>query len=326
MASLVDLTLRGLAGAAATGAARGRLSILIYHRVRAEFDPLNNWDPTQAEFDRQMQLMSRSFNVLPLEEAAARLAAGTLPARAACVTFDDGYADNVHAALPCLLRHGIPATFFIATGYLDGGAMWNDRVVEAVRAYPGTALDLRGVGQGVLPCGDWAQRRAAAVGLLDTWKHLEPAAREAHVAALEGSIGAGALGDLMMRAEDLQTLRRAGMAVGAHTVSHPILARIGDEAARDEIVASRDRIAGLLGEPVTLFAYPNGKPVQDYAAVHVRMAREAGFRVAVSTAPGAASRDDDPLQLPRFTPWQREPLPFGLSLIASRRGARPARA
>ena len=70
-------------------------------------------------------------------------------------------------------------------------------------------------------------------------------------------------------------------------------------------------------EPVTLFAYPNGKPGRDYLAEHVQMVREAGFRAALSTAPGAATYDADSLQLPRISPWQRTPGRFGLALARS---------
>src|SRR5512143_3272728 len=110
-----DLALRALAVMLAPGGARGRLSILIYHRVLATSDPLNNWDPTAAQFDRQMQMLSAYFTPLLLADAIERMVAGRLPPRAVAVTFDDGYSDNVQAALPILLRHGVAATFFIAS-------------------------------------------------------------------------------------------------------------------------------------------------------------------------------------------------------------------
>jgi len=125
--------LRTLAAGAVPGDG-SRLSILIYHRVLPGPDPLNNWDPTAAEFESQIRALSRFFTPLALGEAVERLRKGTLPAHAACVTFDDGYRDNVDVALPILRRHGVPATFFIATGYLNGGRMWNDTVIESIRS------------------------------------------------------------------------------------------------------------------------------------------------------------------------------------------------
>src|SRR5687768_16576249 len=101
------------------------LSILIYHRVIPEPDPLLPDEICARQFDWHLALLGRWFRVLALAEAVAQLRDGTLPARAACVTFDDGYADNVSAALPLLRKHGMPATFFLATAYLVGGRMWN---------------------------------------------------------------------------------------------------------------------------------------------------------------------------------------------------------
>src|SRR5690242_15121760 len=102
------------------------LSILVYHRVVAEPDPLVPEQVCAREFDLQLTVLGRWFTVLSLREAAARLRSGTLPMRSACVTFDDGYADNATIALPILRRRGVPATFFLATGFIDGGRMWND--------------------------------------------------------------------------------------------------------------------------------------------------------------------------------------------------------
>jgi hypothetical protein len=113
--------------------ADAKLSILIYHRVLPVPDPLFPTETTVESFDAQLGLLKSLFNVLPLPEAVARLKAGTLPARAASITFDDGYADNFTRALPILQKHGLHATFFIATAYLDGGRMFNDTVIESIR-------------------------------------------------------------------------------------------------------------------------------------------------------------------------------------------------
>jgi len=106
--------------------------------------------------------------------------------------------------------------------------------------------------------------------------------------------------------------------VGAHTVTHPILTKVGPERARHEMAASQARLQEITGAPVRLFAYPNGKPLRDYGREHVDMAGEVGFAAAVSTSPGAARPGDDVLQIPRFTPWDRGHLRFGLRLAHNR--------
>jgi peptidoglycan/xylan/chitin deacetylase (PgdA/CDA1 family) len=114
------------------GGARGRLSILIFHRVLAAPDPLFPAELDLRSFEERMRWIRGWFSVLPLDDAVVALARGTLPDRALAITFDDGYADNVTVALPILLRLRLHATFFIASAYLDGGTMWNDRVIDAV--------------------------------------------------------------------------------------------------------------------------------------------------------------------------------------------------
>jgi peptidoglycan/xylan/chitin deacetylase (PgdA/CDA1 family) len=105
------------------------------------------------------------------------------------------------------------------------------------------------------------------------------------------------------------------MQIGAHTNSHPILARLDSAQAEEEIAASKRTLEGILGRRVSLFAYPNGRPGRDYAEKDVAIVRRLGFDAAVSTRPAAAGRQDDPFELPRFTPWDRSMLRFGLRMV-----------
>ena len=287
---------------------RARLTILIFHRVRTERDALFPGEPTAEDFARQLDLVAGMFNVLPLPEAVERLRAGTLPARPACITFDDGYRDNAEVALPLLARRGLHATFFIATGFLDGGRMWNDTVIESVRRCALPALDLQEIGLGRHELGATAQRRAALDALIRALKHRPFDERARLVAAVAHRSGARLPEDLMMSSAQVAALARAGMEIGGHTVDHPILARLAIDEARRQIVEGRQRLEALTGRPVRLFAYPNGKPGSDYAREHVELVRDTGFEAAVSTAAGVATNGCDLFQLPRFTPWDRHAL------------------
>lgn len=298
----------------------GQLSILIYHRVLLERDPLQPGIPDAAGFESHMRALRRFFRVLPLEDAIRRLREDRLPWGALAITFDDGYRDNVDVALPILSRLGMSATFFIATGYLDGGVMWNDRIIEAMRSLPDDAdVDLADYDAGTftVPRGP-AARRERLDYMLQHAKYQPPERREALAAALARNAGRPAA-PLMMDAGGVRTLAQAGMTVGAHTVSHPILTTLGDAAARREIEESRHRLQSLSAQPVDLFAYPNGVPGRDYDARHVAMVREAGFSAALSTVWGTATGRSDAWQLPRFTPWDRRSFKFCLRL-AYRRG------
>lgn len=306
--------LRPLFGSLSPAGSRGRLTILIFHRVRAQPDELFPNESHASAFAERMLCVRHWFNVLPLDEAVTALERGSIPARAIAITFDDGYADNATIALPILRRLGMQATFFIATGFLDGGRMWNDTVIEAVRAAGGGALDLSGQGLGKHAIGSAQQRKAAIGAILGLLKYLPQQERQSRVDAIAAQAGVTLPGNLMMTSDQLRSLAAAGMGIGGHTVSHPILARIDETAARREIADGRDALQAIVRQPVKLFAYPNGRPDVDYGAMHVRLAKELGFIAAFSTAAGAARAGGPLHELPRFTPWDVTPTRWGMRL------------
>lgn len=297
-----------------------RLSTLIHHRVLAQPDPLFPETPTAASFDQQLGWLKRWFNVLPLAAAMRQLREGKLPARALCITFDDGYADNEEVAGPILQRHGLSATFFVSTGFLHGGCMWNDRVIEAIRQAPGPVLHAPDLGLPALRLAALHDRRATIDRVLKHIKHFEPARRHDAVEAIAQLCGGRPSPAMMMSPQQVRRLRERGMDIGGHTVNHPILTRLPAPLALQEIAQGRDTLREILGERIALFAYPNGVPVQDYAAEHVQMVRDCGFEGAVSTAWGAAGAGSHPYQLPRFTPWDRTRTRFGLRMLANLAG------
>ena len=304
-----------------------RLSVLIFHRVTAEADPLFPDDVDARRFDKICAWLKRWFHVLPLDEAVQRLRSKTLPARAAAITFDDGYRDNREVALPILQRHDLCATFFIATGFLDGGCMWNDIVIESVRRTSESVIDLRPLGipgLALLDVGDMQQKRAAIDVVLRSLKYLPLDQRLNAALRMTALLGIRVPMHNMMTSEQVRALRAAGMQIGAHTVLHPILAGLSDDAARAEMLQSKQRLEHILGERVTLFAYPNGRPEQDFTERSVEIAREIGFSAAVSTAKGVAHAGTDPLRIPRFTPWDRSRLRFGARLANNLWAARNA--
>lgn len=122
-----------------------------------------------------------------------------------------------------------------------------------------------------------------------------------------------------MSSQQVKAMRQAGMQIGAHTVSHPILARLTDEQTRDEIATSKTCLEQLLGERVGLFAYPNGKPGEDYSPRTVEIVRKLGFDSAVSTQWGSSTSGDDLFQIRRFTPWDQSRTMFGLRMLSNLR-------
>ena len=314
---------KSIASALSPGGPQARLSILIFHRVLSQPDPLFPGEQDARRFNETLSWVARWFRVLPLDEAVSGLRNGTLPARAAAITFDDGYADNATNALPILQRHKMAATFFIATSFMDGGRMWNDSIIEAVRGCRAKVLDLGDAGLGSYVLDTQGQRRVAIEALLGLIKYLDPIKRVEAVAWVMQWAGSALPDDLMMSSRQVKQLRNAGMQIGAHTCDHPILARLSDEDASIEISLSKAALESLLQEPVTLFAYPNGKPGKDYLAKHAAMVQRAGFAAAVSTAPGVSTAATDRFQLPRFSPWDPGRLRYGARMLANLRSAQP---
>lgn len=306
--------IRRLNGLLSPGGARARLSILIFHRVLPAKDPLFPGEPDVAGFEAILRSVAEWFDVLPLDEAVARRERGDLPARALAITFDDGYADNLTLATPILRRLGLHATFFIATGFLDGGRMWNDSVIAAVRGAQGSSLDLAALGLGTHDVSTVEAKRAAIGTLLPKLKYEAPERREAIAEEVLVRSGSPRPDELMMTTPQVRALANAGMGIGAHTVRHPILARVTADEARASIAASRDTLEAIVGAPVRLFAYPNGKPGTDYTRANVEAVRDLGFKAAVTTAPGVATAATSAFELPRFTPWDRQHWRFGLRL------------
>jgi peptidoglycan/xylan/chitin deacetylase (PgdA/CDA1 family) len=296
-----------------------RLSVLIFHRVLREPDPLFPGEMHARRFDAVCGWLAAWFNVLPLDQAVTQLRNGTLPARAACITFDDGYADNHHVAMPILKRHGLTAAFFIATGFLDGGRMWNDTIVESIRRCALPILDLNSIGMGLYALDSINRRRAVIDSLLGHIKYLSVQERLKITEQVATLAETDLPRTLMMTSREVKAMRDAGMQIGAHTVSHPILANLSDEQARSEILSSKRFLEYLLNERIGLFAYPNGKLGEDYSARSVALVRSEDFDAALSTQWGTSGAGDDLFQIRRFTPWDRSKMRFGLRMLSNLR-------
>ena len=302
--------IRGVTTVASPGGGRGRLLTFFFHRVLEKPDAMMPGEPDARRFDQTLGWIGEQFRVLPPLAACEQLSAGCLPARAAIISFDDGYRDNHDVALPILKRHGMQAAFFIATGYLGDGVQFNDRLVEAFRGLRAESLDAQGLDLGTLSSATPEAKLLALERVREAIKYLEPDARLEAVERVEKACGAAAAGQrrprIMMTPEEVKALAANGMEIGGHTVTHPILCSVDDVTAAQEIRSGRDALASVLGRPPALFAYPNGKPGRDFDRRHADMARNAGFAYAFSTERGVATAATDPMMLPRFMPWDTE--------------------
>jgi len=326
MDNLASVFARSALGAFGT-LVSSRLSILIFHRVHAMTDPLFPHEPDAARFDAMMRYVSSTYRVQTLGEAVEHLNRDTLPPRSLVITFDDGYADNAEVALPILQRHGLRATFFVSTGFLDGGRMWNDSVIECVRSCGHGQVDLGLFGLERLSLTTPAERTTVIDLLLPRIKYMTLSGREEAISNLQKICGVAVLPtDLMMSSDQVRDLHHSGMEIGAHTVNHPILTSIAPPEAEREISEGKRGLESIIDAPVEVFAYPNGKPDKDYDLSHVMMVKKFGFHGAVSTAQGVAQSGNDLFQLPRFTPWGKSIAVWGSRLAANQSNTRFATA
>jgi peptidoglycan/xylan/chitin deacetylase (PgdA/CDA1 family) len=268
-----------------------------------------------ATFRWQMHLLSKCFNVIALHDAVKLIGTGRMPPRAVCITFDDGYRSVHDLALPILKQYKLPATVFVTSGFVGGGNMWNDRIIEAVQNLPAGQLDLSELGLGAYSLATLGDRKQTVGRLTEASKYLPPQARLDLIKRLELMVGDHLDDGLMLTPDMVVNLDRAGIEIGAHTISHPILTSLEDASARLEIEGGKKELEAIIGKPVRLFAYPNGKAGKDFDERHTRMAREAGFAAAFTTKAGAVTGSQDLFQLPRSRPWDSTPFMFGLRLL-----------
>lgn len=294
-----------------------KLSILIYHQVLAEFDPLRPFEVTAEQFDWQMQLLAKHFTPISLSDAKSALDNDALPNKAVCVTFDDGYLNNLTVAQPILEKYKIPATVYVATGFSQGLSMWNDRVMHLFSDIQVESLLLEGK---QVELGNWELRRELAGQQLMRLKYLPIKERLDAVQALYDENRAEAPKPLMMDPQQIKLLAELGVEIGGHTVNHPILKVLSKEQQLEEVSQCKSDLEAWTGKTVKHFAYPNGAYGKDLTDETIDVVKNTGYETAVVTDWGTCSPGDNLLTLKRFTPWDRTPIKFHARLVKSRLG------
>lgn len=282
------------------GSSQDRLLVLGYHNIESTW----RW-PAPAgsgvkSFTRQLRILRRTTNVVPLDWALQMLQAGDpLPPRAVAITFDDGYRDNLTVAVPLLNRLRIPATVFLVPGFLSGEVhAWWERLGWAVRHARVSSIDFDGKRFGL--SGE-RERTLALDGIEESLKRRDHAARQFAVESLvheldpEGSYRAD---ELFMDWDGARGLVRAGISIGSHTMRHAILARETVQSQRDDLRESRRVLQDALDTPVETLAYPNGCR-DDYDATTIAALRDAGYSHAVTTWGCTASAETPPFEVCR---------------------------
>lgn len=291
------------------------LTILSYHRVLAAPSAMLPDYPTQREFAEQIRAAKRWLQFAPLADAWNEVASSRSNRHFGAVTFDDGYRDNLEFALPVLSAERVPATVFLATAYTNGEPFFVDQITESIARTKVFRLDARDLGLPILELSSTEERLNATRVALELAKYRAPAQRDALATELARRLQVGDLSRLLMNAEEIRQAHRGGLRAAAHMHRHQIMTAAPEDQIREDLSQNIEAIMQITGERPTEFAYPNGKPGADFMTMHQRLLQEFGIRIAVTTEYGIAVPGDNPHQLPRYSPWDRNPRSFGLRLF-----------
>lgn len=273
---------------------QGLGAILMLHHVRPfsgqAFAPNRLLEVTPDWLDETLALVrAEGYDLVDMDEMAARIRGPKRDRFAIALSFDDGYRDNRDHALPVLKRHDAPWTMYVTTGYADAVAsLWWIAFEEAIRALPQVTLVIGGR----IHDHDTRDARGKQVAFDAIYWALR-ARTEAELRAGVDRLCAEAGIDQLALTRSLcldwdalrEMAREPSLTIGAHTLTHPMLAKHPLHVAQPEIVEAKYRIEFELGRPVHHLAYPVGDPLSA-GQREFDLARQSGYRTAITTRPG----------------------------------------
>jgi peptidoglycan/xylan/chitin deacetylase (PgdA/CDA1 family) len=271
--------------------------ILCYHRVASEAEDPFKLCVTPQNFAAHLDEIVRHGEPSTLDQIA-------LPSRRprVVVTLDDGYADNLTNALPIAESRGVPITVFVTSGQVDGEqGLWWDRLGSLLGSRPS------GIDEINLPLADGPVRIALGSpdDLGSVRSQLLPLpVTEIHrildeVSQEWGTPASPTPGARTLTSSELLRLADSELVtIGAHTVDHVRLSNLPAQEQEKNISSSKEALEGLIGRPVTHFAYPFGGS-DSFNESSVDAVRSSGFETACTTIPANARSTSNPFLLPR---------------------------
>jgi peptidoglycan/xylan/chitin deacetylase (PgdA/CDA1 family) len=291
----------------ASGLTAKGVAILMYHSVVDDPDAhreiLGGIGHSTSVFEQQVELLAREFHPISLEEAMLFVQGqGDVARRSVVVTFDDGYADNYQVAMPVLNRVGVPATFYITVDCVEQKKLpWPSRLRFALFTTRHAAwLDPDGQSWSLQ---ESVLRSKAFDRASEYCSQLAGIEQDQFVASTECQLHSTlAQGPLMMTWDEVRATVKQGHIIGSHSLSHPNMAHINEDALQRELTESKKILERELGVPVVHFSYPCPALQPHWSERTVQMSQQSGYQTAVTTNGGLARRNDNPLQLKRIRP------------------------
>jgi peptidoglycan/xylan/chitin deacetylase (PgdA/CDA1 family) len=245
--------------------------------------------------------------VLPLSEIVNRRLTGRpLPRRCAAITFDDGLRNNFEVAFPILRELNVPATMYLATGYVGtDDLLWQDRLFAEIQSTESLELDLSSHHLNVHRWDDAVARQEVFDTLLAALKQLPGDQKDDVLANVCRQTNNAGLKNptrhdfqLMSWDNAAEMLDSGLIEIGPHTVNHELLSRLSDDQVHSEIVDSHDAVLQNLGTSSPTFAFPNGTKA-DYDHRVFAALKTCGIPAAVTTVSGLNRNSQSLLELRR---------------------------
>ena len=284
-----------------------QLLIVGYHGVvRDDRHGTPSWLMLPArEFERQVEYLKSNYDVILISEAAKRLLENQPFTRpTACITFDDGYKNNQTVAGPILQRHGLPATIYLATGFVGSSKVhWTVRLERALTTSRHTLLDLSDIGLRAYSLR--GLRSQTFVRLVSRLYRLPYEQQQEMVQRTLDRLGESKNEDYsdfeMMTWNDARQFEANKLIeFGAHTIHHQTVKPLDDDQLEEEIGGSIEEVSKQVQCVTNTFAYPNGT-VNDFDERAERVLREHGIIAALSTIDGLNTACIKPFALRRIT-------------------------
>jgi peptidoglycan/xylan/chitin deacetylase (PgdA/CDA1 family) len=266
-------------------------------------------------FAEHLEVIAGRFQPISLRDLAAAVDCGAIPQQSVCVTFDDGYRDNLYVAKPLLERYEVPATVFVVSGYVDSGRdFWWDELERlcldgalprqiSIELEDG-AFEWSGSGAATQPMPSWrawsrprTERQELYILLYERLIVFADRERRAALELLASLIDTGRRDVLTSTAREIKRLGDADLVeIGAHTVTHPRLSFLPVGMQREEITGCKRQLEHLLERQIESFAYPHS----DYGGEAIAQARAADYsRACGGRTPGAVSTNSSIFDIPR---------------------------
>lgn len=298
---------------------RNESVVLMYHRV---IDPEDLSAPdthflhpgmyvTKQAFEMQMEYISRNYRVIDADRLVSAVKSGDALPGACVITLDDGWRDTYSCAFPILKKYGLPATVFLVSDYVGTSRwFWPEKISLVLAKYLAAGGQreswvagcptIRRLGLFPLLANPRLTSTARIILFIEALKFWGASDRTHVIHELGEVLAAHDVevtysGRLLMNWDEVAEMTKSGITFGAHTKTHPILTRVPNDEAAQEIAESRAALERHLGRPCPFFCYPNGDYNDD-----VKARVTAHYDAAFSTRQGFVQTRDDAYALKRI--------------------------